>query len=240
MTSAAQIIQGAYRKIGRNPDDRNLSDTKISEGLNYLNLLFKSYLTNTQLIEYDEEITFNLVVGQRDYVISKESGADVENNMIVKLKHVNLVQQNSRYPVDIVTDVYLFKVQTDTTITQRPKWVFLQKGINNSTLNFVVKSDDTYQCIVKAKFARNNILSTEINDELREIPEGNYLFFEFQLAEILHYNYPGSVWTPELQSKLDALKEDVQSAGDIDLEIETSLALRFYGDKFTPTLGIIS
>ena len=240
MTSAANIIQGAFKKIGRNPDDRNLSDTKINEGLTYLNLLFKSYLTDTQLIEYDEEITFNLVVGQRDYVISKEGGADVSNNMIVKLKHVNLIQQNTRYPVEIVNDVYLFKVQTDTTVSQRPKWVFLQNGINKSTLNFIVKSDDTYECIVKAKFARNNILLTEINNELREIPVGNYLFFEFQVAEILHYNYPGSIWNAELQSKLDELKENVESAGDIDLEIETSLALRFYNDRFTPTLGVIT
>lgn len=240
MTSAASMIQGAFKKIGKNPDDRNLSDKKISEGLTYLNLLFQSYLTNTQLIEYDEEITFNLVVGQRDYVISKEIGADVSNNMIVKLKHVNLIQQNTRYPVDIVNDVYLFNVQTDTTVSQRPKWVFLQNGINKSTLNFIVKSDDTYQCIVKAKFARNTILVTELNDELLEIPQGNYLFFEFQLAEILHFAYPGSIWTPSLAAKLSELKEDVESAGDIDLEIETSLALGFYNQRFSPRLGVIT
>jgi hypothetical protein len=240
MTSAANIIQGAYRKIGRNSDDRNLSDKKIAEGLNYLNLLFKSYLTNTQLIEYNEEITFNLVVGQRSYVISKEGGADVDNNMIVKLKHVNLVNQNIRYPVEIVTDVYAYKTQRDTSITQRPKWVFLQNGINFSTLDFIIKPDLTYECIVKAKFARNNILITELTDELREIPKGNYLFFEYQLAKILHHAYPGSVWNAELEATLTELKENVQSAGDIDVEIETSKALRFYGDKFTPTLGVIT
>ena len=240
MTSAANIIQGAHRTIGILSDERNLSGSKTVEALNYLNLLFKSYLTNTQLIEYDDEITFNLVVGQRDYVISKEVGADVDNNMIVKLKHVNLIRQNTRYPVQIVNDVYLFKVQRDTTITQRPIDVFLQNGINKSTLNFIVKSDETYQCIVKAKFARSNVLLTEINDELLEVPHGNYLFLEYQLAKILHHKYPGSLWSADLEAQYQELKANVEGASDIDLEIETSLALRFYGDKFTPTLGVIS
>ena len=62
-TTASQIIQGAYRKIALNSDDRNLSDHKISEGLTYLNRLLQSYLTNTNLIEYDSEISFNLVIG---------------------------------------------------------------------------------------------------------------------------------------------------------------------------------
>lgn len=240
MTSANDIIRGAYRKIGKASDDRNLSNTKITEALSYLNLLFKSYLTNTQLIEYDEEISFNLVVGQRTYVISKEAGADVNNNMIVKLKHVNLINQNIRYPVEIVTDVYAYKTQRDTSLSQRPKWVYLQNGINNTTLDFIVKSDLTYECLVKAKFARNNILMTEINNELLEIPEGNYLFFEYQLAKTLHHNYPGSIWNAELEARLEELKEDVQSSSDIDVEIESSKALRFYGDKFTPTLGVIT
>lgn len=242
MTSAAKIIQGAYRKIGKNSDDRNLGKSKLNEGLNYLNLLFQSYLTNTQLIEYDEEITFNLIIGQRSYIISKDSTPtpDVNENMIVKLKHVNLVNGNIRYPVEIVTDVYAYKTQRDTTITQRPKWVFLQNGINYSTLDFIIKPDLTYQCIVKAKFARNTILVSELNNELLEIPKGNYLFFEIQLAKILHLNYPGSVWNAELESHLIELMEDVQSAGDIDVAIETSKALRLYGDKFTPTLGVIT
>ena len=135
MTSATDMIEGAYRTIGRRPIDRGLTGTQKKEGLNYLNLLLKAYLTNTQLVEYDDEINFNLIVGQRDYVISKEIGADVDNNMIIKLKHVNLIKQNTRYPVRIVNDVYLFKVQRDTTISQRPIDVFLQNGINKSTLN---------------------------------------------------------------------------------------------------------
>jgi hypothetical protein len=240
MTSANDLIRGAYRKIGRASDDRNISQTKIKEGLHYLNLIFKSYLTNQFLIEYDETITFNLVVGQRDYVISKEAGSDVNENMIVSLKHVNLIKNNIRYPVEIVTDVYDFKTQRDISLSQRPKWVYLQNGINKSTLHFIVKPDLVYECVVKAKFGRNNILLTEINNDLREIPEGNYLFFEYQLAKIFHHNYPGSIWNAELEKTYQELKEEVEAASDIDVEIETSKALRFYGDKFTPTLGVIT
>lgn len=240
MTSANNLIRGAYRKIGRASDDRDISQTKIKEALSYLNLIFKSYLTNQYLIEYDETITFNLVVGQRDYIISKEAGSDVSENMLVSLKHVNLVKNNIRYPVDIVTDVYEFKTQRDTDISQRPKWVYLQNGINKSTLHFIVKPDLVYECIVKGKFARNTVLLTEVNNDLREIPEGNYLFFEYQVAKILHHNYPGSIWTAELESTYRELKEAVEASADIDVEIETSKALSFYGDKFTPTLGVIT
>jgi len=240
MTSAADIINGAYRTIGLFSEERNLSGFKKEEGLRYLNLIFKSYLTNTQLIEYDDEITFNLVVGQRDYVISKEVGADVNNNMIVKLKHVNLVQTNTRYPVDIVNDRYLYEVQRDTTVTQRPKQVFIQNGINKSTLNFIVKSDAAYDCIVKAKFARNNVLLSEINNELLEVPAGNYLFLEYQLAKILNQKFPGSKWDAGLEAQYQELKEDVQSSSDIDLEIESSAALKFNNNKYAPTLGVIT
>ena len=51
------------------------------------------------------------------------------------------------------------------------------------------------------------------------------LFLEYELARILHDKHPGSIWTPATQATYDRLKEDVESASDIDLEIETSLAL---------------
>ena len=240
VTTASIIIHNAFRKIGLNSSDRNLSGDKIQTGLNYLNALFRSYLTDTQIIAYNDVISFSLVVGQREYIISKEVGADVDNNMIVELKHVNLLFQNIRYPVQIVTDRYFYEVQRDQTLQLRPDNVFLQNGINKSTLNFIVKSDKTYTCEVKAKFFRNQVLMSEINNDLLEFPTGYDLFFEYELARILNDTYPGSVWTAKNEKIYLELKGNIESTSDIDVEIESSSALLIRGDRFTPRLNVIT
>ncbi len=220
--TANEIIEGAFKIIGIFSEERNLSGKRLKEGLDVLNELLSTYRASAQLIAYDSTITFNLVVGQRQYEISEEISADVNSNPLVRLKFVTIENDNLQYPIQIAPDNLFYTNGINLNRSRRPTQVFLQQDNNASFLNFFVKPELAYLCTVKGKFVLDDLT---LNTDITTIPRYYTLYLKSALGRLLHPNYDGSKWDAVDETQYTELKEDVMSVADIDLITETSVAL---------------
>lgn len=230
ITTANKLIASAFRVIGKNSDDRNLSKTKINEGLEVFNEMLDSYFSEPFLIAYYEEVQFNLVVGQKSYEFSNEITADVTSNKIASLKHVNIIDSNVRHPISIEEDYIDWEVRKTTNLQRRPSECYLQNENFKSFIIFDVLPDQTYLCKVKIKVALSNVV---LNTDLTQVPIYCTNFLKHALGKQLHMIYPGSVWDADRQQELDKAEKNIKSMSDKDLLQVTGVALtethRFYG-----------
>jgi len=215
--TADQLIKKAYRIIGYNAKDRNLPQDYIVEGLYNLNLLLDSYSVSPDLISYDHVISFPLVIGQADYVISDQVAADVTNRRLVSLKYVNLIDGDHSYVVQIESDKLYYDFERDNTLTQRPTYCYLQLDVGESILSFVPKPDKTYTCIVKGKFILDQL---DLTSELTAIPIGYHKFLIYALARHLSSELSGSNWSEIAEDIYQQALEDVRGNSDKNLELK--------------------
>jgi hypothetical protein len=230
ITTANKLIAGSFRVIGRNSDDKNLSQSKINEALEILNELLDSYFSEPYLIAYYDEVQFNLVVGQKSYEFSNEVTADVTSNKIASLKHVNIIDSNVRHPISIEEDYIDWEVRKTTDVQRRPRLCYLQNENFKSFIIFDYLPDKAYVCKVKIKVALNNVT---LNTDLTQIPIYYTNFLKIALAKELHLVYPGSIWDTEQQQKFERAEKNIKSMADKDLLQVTGVALtrthRYYG-----------
>ena len=226
------ILEGAYRIVGVKSDDRALSKNQIQEALALLNALLDEFASESLLIAYDDLLTFNLVDGQRDYIISQEAGADVTANKLVRLKYVWLVKDGIQYPINIVDDDYFYGRYVNLSIKARPNQVFLQNQVSKTTLTFLQIPDFAYECGIKGKFVLDNL--TSLNTEITTLPKYYYLFLHFALAKLLNANLPGTVFSVQDEDQYKNRLKNLQSTNDIDLVTETlsTLNKKYFGSTY--------
>ena len=216
------IIEGAYKIIGVFSEESNLPQHRIIEGLDYLNKLLDQFASSSVKIAYNDTITFPLVVGQTSYEISNKVGADVSSNPLVIMRFVTLQDGDIVFPLEVIPDNIFFNRRRDTTLTGTPSQVFLQNAVDESNLNFVIKPDKAYSCVVKGKFVLNHV---SLNQPINQIPASYHLFLELALGRILRGVYPGSDWSASDESNYTVMKKDLESANDLDVISITSSSL---------------
>ena len=230
ITTANKLIANAYRVIGKNSDDRNLSKSKINEGLEVFNELLDSYFAEPYTIAYYKTVQFNLVVGQKSYEFSNEVTADVASNKIVSLKRVNIVDSNVRHPVTVEEDYIDWNVRRPTDLQRRPQQCYLQNENFKSFIIFDVLPDQPYECLVKIKVALSNVT---LSTDLTQVPIYYTNFLKIALAKELHLVYPGSPWDAEHEKKFENAERNIKSMADKDLLQHASVSLtathRYYG-----------
>lgn len=211
------IIDRAYRIIGIRSKDRALSGDDVEQGLYILNQMLDHYSADSELIAYNDVISFPLVAGQRDYTISDQLTADVTNRRLVYLKYVNLVEQQYRYPVRVHNDTIYYRFTHDENVTRRPEFVFLQQEIGQSRITFVNKPDKDYTCIVKGKFILQHL---ELSTIITQVPIAYHRYLEYALANELSASRPGATWDEVSERNLQNAITNLTSSNDIDIEIE--------------------
>lgn len=224
--TADQLIKKAYRIIGFNAKDRNLPQDYVIEGLYNLNILIDSYSIAPQIIAYDHVLSFPLVIGQLNYVISDQVTADVTNRRLVSLKYVNLEDGNHSYVVKIESDRLYYDFDRDNTVTRRPSHCFLQLDVGESILSFIEKPDKTYTCIVKGKFILDQL---DLTSEITALPIGYHNFLTYALARQLSSELQGSNWSDLSENIYQASLEDVRSNSDKTLELKDDNFFVFRG-----------
>ena len=230
------IIDGAYRILGVRSRDRALTKDDVSTGLYYLNQLLDHYSSDTNLIAYDGVIDFPVLAGQREYTISDQLPADVTNRRLAYLKYVNLVRQQYRYPVEVGDDTTYWNFSRDTTLTRRPRWVFLQNEIGLSNLIFLEIPDQDYTCFVKGKFVLEHV---ELSTILTQVPIAYHRFLEYALANELKARKRGASWTENAERNFQDAKLNLTSTNDIDITVKPDSLFVFRGKYQTPNLDVI-
>jgi hypothetical protein len=237
LKTADDILKFAYRKIGIGATDRNLSGDKVDQGIDLLNAQLDNYASQSSFIAYDSILEFQLVTGQQNYTISKDTSLspDVDGYKIVKLKYVNLVSDNIKYPINIVEDHVWYKTRRNLTFSGRPRDIYLQNEPFLTNLFFLRKPDKVYDCIVKAKFVVQNL---DLTSDISTLPEYYKLFLVYELGSLLVDFYPGANWTAKSEQIHERLKENLRSTNDLDLTSVTSSALnkpvlKYYTDFYS-------
>jgi hypothetical protein len=221
-TTVDWLLQRAYRIIGLNSNDRNLSGAKIQEGLDILNELLDSFFAEPDMIAYFDEVQFNLVTGQKSYEFSNEVTADVTSNKIAQLKSVNIIDSNTSYPMWVQKDFIDWEVRRVTDRQTRPSQCYLQNENFKSFLIFDVLPDKNYICKVKAKFALSNVA---LSTDLETVPIYYTKFLTLATGRELNSMYPGSIWNDKLEARYEKAKRNITQTSDDDLMQITNVGL---------------
>jgi hypothetical protein len=228
------IIEGAYKLIGVFSEDRALEGGRVTEGLGLLQEILDGYAAVDTRIAWDSTLTFNLVIGQREYTFSKAGTADVNSNRIVELKYITLQDGDILYPVNIQPDEIYFNRTISLTNSFRPENAYYQNALDTSNdveeskIVFFSLPDKTYPCTIKAKFVLDAV---ELNQPLDEVPSYYHRFLKYALGRSLNDHYPGSTWDVKKENEYKFLLENITNASDVNLESRAGVTFK------SPTVG---
>jgi hypothetical protein len=223
------IIEGAYKLIGVFSEDRALEGGRVTEGLGLLQEILDHYASVDTRIAWDAPLTFNLVIGQTEYTFSKSGAADVNSNRIVELKYITIQDSDYNYPVIIQPDEYYFNRRIALNVSARPVEAYFQNALDQansaeeSKIIFFSKPDETYTCVIKAKFVLDAV---SLSQPLDEVPTYYHRFLKYALARSLNDSYPGSTWDIKKENEYKMMLENIINASDINLETRTGAALK--------------
>jgi len=230
------IIKKAYRIINVKTDDRSLTGDQVTEGLYSLNVLLDELSGNETYVPLFSEVELTLTPGERDVVFSKHYPATAIN--ITKLLHVSIIENDTLYPVDILSDTLYFE-GTSLTATGRPtKCYFSNRMVPDviphrlmeSVITFYRIPDKAYTCSIKAKM---NITTQALNTEIDNIPPYMIFYLENALARMLHRNYPASKWDKIDESYYKQSRDDIIASNAKNLDMQTTSIFRSGGYTYT-------
>jgi len=232
----AQLIEKAYRISGLYKLDRILEGSRQQEGLGMLNDLLDSFSSSPSHIAFYDILQFPVTSLKQEYVLSP-SGGDIVSNRIVELKFCVLISAGVRYPVYVVQDTYYYKQIHYTSVNARPRLVFLQNAVNQSTINFFYKPDRDYTCEIKAKFVLSNLA---LNDFITNVPNYYIEYLKYSLARDLCIEYMPSNWTQLHEKKFEVLDSNLLNISDFNMSVIENQSLgSSRGSWMGTNLGVI-
>lgn len=208
------LIIRSFSTIGIYSPHKIIGGQDELTALYHLNELLDYYEHNGFYIPFYSEIAFTLTIGQSEYVISKAVTADVDHNPIIELNYVNLIADETSYPVSILSYDQIFLNQRSLTSQARPNRVVLQRNVETSTVIFDPKPDIAYDCVIKAKTYLSNV---ELFDPMSEVPGYYHRFLRYALARELQDIYKSANWSPEQEQKYQIMLKEIKGAADFPL-----------------------
>lgn len=220
------LIEESFELIGKFANDKNLNGTDFRRGLRLLNMLLDSYSARPDLIGYNQILEFPLIVGKKEYIISKDESLnpDVIYNQLIQPRSMQLLLGSMKYPVDLVEDMFDYNVQYPDNVSGRPIRAYFQNSPGATNLIFLVNPHSEYICKIKGKFAFNYLSQ---NEDITGFPDYFYLFLQYALARMLKNSYIGSSWDAGRETAYNDLLQSVQASNDMNLNVESGDDLTF-------------
>lgn len=228
-----QLVREAYETAALIEEDEDLSAAKLNRGVSILNQLVSQFNTG-EIVPYYQNLSFDLVASQSSYILSLADGADVSTNPLLQLSNAYLTVNGQTFPLEIITDQEYFNSWRAVTTNGQPFQVYLDSGINTSSLTFYLTPDQNYSCTIRGKFCLSNFVA---NTDITNLPSYYYQYLIFLLAKRLAAAYPSGVWTQIAQDFLDQSENAVRSANKLNVLVNNSPALIANGMYFTNILG---
>lgn len=228
-----ELVREAYEAAALLEEDEDLSAAKLNRGVSILNQLVSQFNTG-EIVPYYQNMSFNLVGGQSEYVLSLAEDADVETNPLIQLSNALITVTGQTFALEIITDQEYFNTWQNTATIAQPWQVYLDSGINTSTLTFYPTPDQAYSCQIRGKFTISNFVA---NTDITNLPSYYYQYLIFLLAKRLAVSYPSGVWTQLAQDFLDDAENAVRSANKLNVQVNNSPALIGNGGFYNNILG---
>lgn len=230
------LIIRSFATIGIYAPYRIIGGQDELTALYHLNELLDYYEHNGFYIPFYSEISFALTIGQSEYVVSQDVAADVTSNPIIELNYVNLIADQTSYPVSILSYDQIFLNQRNTTSQARPNRVVLQRGVETSTVIFDPKPDIAYDCVIKAKTYLSNVV---LFDPLSEVPGYYHRFLRYALARELKDIYKSENWSPEQEQKYQIMLKEIKGAADFPLATDINPTFGTGTGSYDSSIGVI-
>jgi len=230
------LILRAFETIGKYNPYKPPSGEDILIGLYYLNELLDYFQHNQLYIPFYSEIFFTMTVGKSDYVISRESFADIDNNPLISLNYVNIFYDGISYPVEIVSYDQIDKKVINPNILGQPTCVILQKNVDTSKITFYRNPYYQYECRLRGKTYLSNVL---LQDHLREIPGYFHMFLRYALARQLKNIYKSENWTAEQEKEYDDILRAVKRTSDVPRSTDINPTFGAQRTRYDQHLGVL-
>lgn len=224
-----KLIERAYRIINVKTDDRNLTGDQVTEGLYSLNVLIDELSGLGMYLPLFSEYEVALTPGERELVFSEYYPATGIN--ITQLSHVSIIENDTLYPVEILSDTLYFEGNSLTATGRPTKCYFINRMVPSLTIKRLVESvivfykipDKAYTCSIKAKIKMTN---QALNTDIDGIPPYMIFYLENALARMLHRHYPASKWDEIDETYYKQSKDDIIAANAKNLDINDTSIFR--------------
>lgn len=229
MATVNELIRQAYATVNLIEVNADLSAAEQSEGLFYLNEEVSKLNGNGVTIPYFSEVEFDLITNQADYSIGP-SGSDVVANRFAEVETVSIVISGISIPLYIDSRFEAFETSriVDPISPGIPSEVWVTWNNTQTILHFYLPPNDAYECTVRGK---QELSEFAANTNITTIPGYMRKYFRYAVAKELSMAYPSAVWTPQLDSEFNELKQLLKANNQVDVAIRPSCAFLGNGNR---------
>lgn len=222
-TTAAQMITRAMQQLGELGSGETADSFMLETGLYLLNQLLNSFSANPVLCPYILTLTFNLVPGQNDYILSNVTlPIDVLSNRMVSLTYANfslLGSANIIYPLTIISKTQFYTLTRISNLQALPAYIFLNKQNEESILTIYPAPDQPYPLTIQGKFMIDQLTTFE---SIIQVPLYYEDFLRYALCRRMKSFYPSSNWDKESEDEYQRLFASLLSSNEVDMTIRPS------------------
>lgn len=219
--SVRQFVTNSYQIVSAATPTVPLQGSDLSLGILILNQLLNQYAANGLMITVSKQVDFTLSIGQNevtfgepDYVPTPDITSE---GRLVNLLNAWVTLQGVTYPLIDESRTEFYSSYKYDPLTGLPRYVIVIPQTNLTTLRVFPGPSQPYELSVYGKFQLSELTS---NDDMSELPSYYYMYLQFALAKYLAvYKARIEAWTPKLEEMLVSLKQDMEAASSVNLDI---------------------
>lgn len=211
------------------------SDIMI-EALYKLNSILAILNANQSQLPYAIKFEFNLTAPNNTYIVGNSTNATVVTTPFTDIAFINLLLEGISYPVEIQDDFAFFNPVLIPAITGRPTSCRLNKGQDNTTIQFYPSPDRTYVCQIFGKKPVGQINFQDYVDLPNYYREMLVLELAWKINSLLNLGN----WSPDLEKQRLEAKQVVLNTAKRDLRIRSSPPFYHYDTFYSGRLGVTS
>ena len=221
-----EVIVEAFQLLGEVGSDESPAGSMLAQGLYILNELIDDFASDGTHISYVQDLSFTAIQGQSTYSVSNVMSADITADRIVSIEYANYTVSNTLvYPIRIInkSEYYNLVRLTPPTLEARLGYVFLDKQIQQSIINFYPAPDQPYPVDLRCKFMVDQFVA---NSVITNIPPWVVRFIRYSLTRELKQVYPSGNWPAESEEEYQRLRAKFTQSNDNDMTVRTSAILQ--------------
>jgi hypothetical protein len=219
--SVRQFVTNSYQIVSAATPTVPLHGSDLSLGILVLNQLLNQYAANGLMITVSKQVDFTLSIGENEVTFGEPDYVPTPTitteGRLVNLLNAWVTLQGVTYPLIDESRTEFYSSYKYDPLIGLPRYVIVIPQTNLTTLRVFPGPSQPYLLSVYGKFQLSELTS---NDDMSELPSYYYLYLQFALAKYLAiYKARSEAWTPKLEDMLTSLRQDMEAASSVNLDI---------------------
>lgn len=218
--SVREFIRQSYRIINPSNPTVPLHGDDLSLGVEVLNQLLQSYASTGLLITIAKTITYPLTIGQQNVTFGPSTfipTPDITAGRLAILNSAWLLLDGVTYPlINQSRDEFLASYKYDP-LSGLPRFVIVYPDTQIVTVRLYPSPSQFFEFNLRGKFQLPILTS---NDDMSEVPQYYITYLLLATAkDMAMYKGRMSAWTPDLERMLEAERDMILAASEVNLAI---------------------